>query len=288
MVIILQLINGLVLGCMYAAVASGMTLIWGTMKILNFSHGEFYMIGGYVLYFGVTYLGLHPIFAILLSVASVYIAGILVEKIVIRPLLAKPEWEISTLVATVGISIFFQNIALKLFGERYKNVPYFLEGTFDILNIRIAYQRMFILIITTGVILGFWALLKKTKFGFGLRATAQDMDAATLVGINTKKIYTITFGLSCGLAAMAAALLGPIFSINPWMGNAALLKGFIAVVLGGLGSFGGAIIAGILLGIVESISVIIFSSEWKDIVAFCIFILVLIIKPSGLFGTKEW
>jgi branched-chain amino acid transport system permease protein len=108
------------------------------------------------------------------------------------------------------------------------------------------------------------------------------------MGVNTKRIYTITFGMSCAMAALAAALLAPIFSINPWMGHAALLKGFITVVLGGLGSFEGAILGGMILGTAESISVIILSSEWKDVVAFAIFILVLIIRPSGLFGTKEW
>jgi branched-chain amino acid transport system permease protein len=151
-----------------------------------------------------------------------------------------------------------------------------------------AYQRMIIFIVTAVVMLGFWAFIKKTKFGIGLRATSQDRDAATLMGVNTKRVYTITFGMSCAMAALAAALLAPIFSINPWMGHAALLKGFITVVLGGLGSFEGAILGGMILGTAESISVIIFSSEWKDVVAFAIFILVLIIRPSGLFGTKEW
>lgn len=286
--VIEQLLNGMVLGCMYAAVASGLTLIWGTMKMLNFAHGEFYMIGGYVLYFGITSFGVPPILSLFLAVAIVYFLGMLIEKAVIHPLLDKPGWEISPLVATVGISIFFQNFALRIWGERFKNIPYFLEGTLDFFGIRMAYQRTIIFVVTAGVMLGFWAFIKKAKFGLGLRATAQDRDAATLVGINAKRIYTITFGLSCAMAALAAGLLAPIFSINPWMGHAALLKGFITVVLGGLGSFEGAILGGVVLGTAESVSVIVFSSEWKDVVAFAILILVLTIRPSGLFGTKEW
>jgi len=286
--VIEQLLNGMVLGCMYAAVASGLTLIWGTMKMLNFAHGEFYMIGGYVLYFGITSFGVPPILSLFLAVAIVYFLGMLIEKAVIHPLLDKPGWEISPLVATVGISIFFQNFALRIWGERFKNIPYFLDGTLDFFGIRMAYQRTIIFVVTAGVMLGFWAFIKKAKFGLGLRATAQDRDAATLVGINAKRIYTITFGLSCAMAALAAGLLAPIFSINPWMGHAALLKGFITVVLGGLGSFEGAILGGVLLGTAESVSVIVFSSEWKDVVAFAILILVLTIRPSGLFGTKEW
>jgi branched-chain amino acid transport system permease protein len=286
--VIEQLLNGLVLGCMYAAVASGLTLIWGTMKMLNFAHGEFYMLGGYVLYFALTAFGVPPSVSLFLAVAIVFILGVLVEKAVIHPLLDRPGWELSPLVITVGISIFLQNFALKIWGERFKNVPYFLDGTLDFFGIRMAYQRMIIFIVTAVVMLGFWAFIKKAKFGIGLRATSQDRDAATLMGVNTKRIYTITFGMSCAMAALAAALLAPIFSINPWMGHAALLKGFITVVLGGLGSFEGAILGGMILGTAESVSVIILSSEWKDVVAFAIFILVLIIRPSGLFGTKEW
>jgi branched-chain amino acid transport system permease protein len=286
--IIEQVLNGLVLGCMYAAVASGLTLIWGTMKMLNFAHGEFYMLGGYALYFMLTSVGIPSAICLFLAMLIVFIVGVLVERLTIHPLLDKAGWELSPLVVTVGISIFLQNLALNIWGERFKNVPYFLDGGLDFFGIRMAYQRMLIFIVTASVMLGFWVFIKKAKFGIGLRATAQDRDAATLMGINVKKIYTITFGMSCAMAALAAALLAPIFSINPWMGNAALLKGFITVVLGGLGSFEGAILGGVILGTAESISVILFSSEWKDVVAFSIFILVLIIRPSGLFGTKEW
>jgi len=286
--IIEQLLNGLILGCMYASVASGLTLIWGTMKMLNFAHGEFYMVGGYVLYFAVTSFGVPPLLALVLTVAIVFALGALVEKGVIDPLLGKPGWELSPLVATVGLSIAFQNGALTIWGERFKNLPYFVDGNLDLFGIRMAYQRLIIFGVTAAVMLGFWLFIKKAKFGLGLRATAQDRDAATLIGINHRKVYTITFGLSCALAALAAALLAPIFSINPWMGHAALLKGFITVVLGGLGSFEGAILAGIILGSIESISVMIFSSEWKDVVAFVVFIGVLTLRPSGLFGTKEW
>jgi len=286
--VIEQILNGLVLGCMYASVASGLTLIWGTMKMINFAHGEFYMLGGYVMYFAIVSFGIPPLYSIFLAVVIVFAMGIVIEKICLHPLLDKPDWDISAFVATLGVGIFFQNFALRVWGERFKSVPYFLEGTLDVFGFRMAYQRIFIFAVTAGVMGGFWLYLKKARFGLGLRATAQDRDAATILGINAKKIYTITFGMSCALASLAAVLLAPIFLINPWMGSVPLIKGFITVVLGGLGSFGGAILGGILLGVVESISVIVFSSEWKDVVAFIILILVLWIRPSGLFGTKEW
>jgi branched-chain amino acid transport system permease protein len=286
--IIEQLLNGLVVGCIYASVASGLTLIWGTMKMLNFAHGEFYMLGGFIVYFATTYLGVTPLYSIIPAVIFIFVLGMLVERICIHPLLDKPGWDVSAFVVTLGVSIFFQNFALKVWGERFKSVPYFIDGTLEIFGLRMAYQRIFILAVTAAVMLGFWIYLKKAKFGLGLRATAQDLDAATLQGINAKRVYTITFGMSCALAALAAVLLAPIFMINPWMGSVPLVKGFITVVLGGLGSFGGAILGGILLGTVESVSVVVFSSEWKDVVSFIILILVLWFKPSGLFGTKEW
>jgi len=276
------------LGCMYASIASGLTLIWGTMKMLNFAHGEFYMIGGYFVFFALNILGISGFWCLLLSVIIVLLLGMLFEKSIIEPLLNKPGWELSPLVVTVGASIAIQNGALKLWGEHIKNLPYYIEGTIEILGVRLAYQRLLILFVTASVMLGFWIYTKKSRFGLGLRAVAQDRDASILMGINYKSVYTFTFGISCGMAALAAALLAPIFSISPWMGHAALTKGFIAVVLGGLGSFEGAILAGVLLGTVESLAVIFLSSEWKDVVSFSLFIIMLTLKPSGLFGTKEW
>ena len=286
--VIEQLVNGLVLGCMYASIASGLTLIWGTMKMLNFAHGEFYMIGGYFVFFALNLLGLPGIWCLVIAVPIVMVLGMLFEKSIIEPLLGRPGWELSPLVVTVGASIAIQNGALKLWGEHIKNLPYYIDGTVEILGVRLAYQRLMILFVTSFVMLGFWVYTKKSRFGLGLRAVAQDRDAATLMGIDFKRVYTLTFGISCAMAALAAALLSPIFSISPWMGHAALTKGFIAVVLGGLGSFEGAILAGVLLGSVESLAVVFLSSEWKDVVSFSLFIVMLTLKPSGLFGSKEW
>jgi branched-chain amino acid transport system permease protein len=258
------------------------------MKILNLAHGEFFMIGGFVLYFAMTSFGIPPILGLVLAVVIVFFLGVLVEKTIMGPLMNRPGWIDNTITASVGIGIFFQNFALKMWGERFRNLPYFFDGILEVFGFRIAYQRAFIIGATTVVMLAFWVFIKKAKLGLGLRATAQDRDAATLVGINAKIIYTITFGMSCAMASFAAALLLPIYSVNPWVGHALLMKGLVTCVLGGLGSFEGAILAGMLLGNAESIAVIIFSSEWKDVVSFAIFMLVLIMRPSGLFGAKEW
>lgn len=286
--IVEQIVNGLVLGSIYASVASGITLIWGTMKMLNFAHGEFYMLGGYLLYLTMTAFGIPAVLSLFVAIICIFLLGMFIEKICIQPLLDKAEWDINAIVITVGVSIFFQNFALRVWGERFKNVPYFIDGTLIFFGIHLAFQRILILTVTSAMMISVWLLIKKTRFGLALRATAQDIDAASITGINTKRVYTVTFGLSCAMAALAATLLAPIFMINPWMGTVPLIKGFVTVILGGLGSFGGAILGGILLGTAESLSVVILSTEWKDVVAFVILILVLWVKPSGLFGTKEW
>ena len=283
-----QLINGLVLGSMYAIVASGLTLIWGTMKMLNFAHGELYMLGGYVLYFTLMVFGMHPFWAVFLALLVVFLVGVLIERLLIHPLLDKPGWDVTPLVVTLGISIFLQNFALKVWGERFKNVPYFIEGTMETAGFRIAYQRILILVVAATVMFGFWMYVKKSRFGIALRATAQDRESATILGINSHRIYMLTFGISSALAALAATMLAPLFLINPWMGIPPQLKAFIVVVLGGLGSFEGAILGGFLLGTIESLAIVFLSSEWKDVVSFLVLILILIIRPSGFFGTKEW
>ena len=283
-----QMLNGMVLGSMYALVASGLTLIWGTMKMLNFAHGEIYMIGGYVLYFALLLLGVHPFWGILLAMLIAFALGVLMERTILHPLLDKPGWDVSPIVATLGVSIFLQNFALKVWGERFKNVPYFIEGTLDLYGFRIAYQRILILVVAAVVMVGFWMYVKRSRFGMALRATAQDREAATILGINSHRIYLVTFGISSALAALAATMLAPLFLVNPWMGIPPQLKAFIVVVLGGLGSFGGAILGGFLLGCIESLAIVFLSSEWKDVAAFAVLIGFLVFKPTGFFGTKDW
>jgi branched-chain amino acid transport system permease protein len=272
---------------MYALYGCGLSLVWGILKMLNFAHGEFYMLGGYVFFFILTLLGVPPVVGVAMATGAVLFVGWGIERFLIHPLLDKPGWEVSPFILTLGVSIFLQNFALKVWGERYKNVPYFIEGTLEVFGFRIAYQRLLILIVAILVITLFWITLKKTRLGMALRATSQNREAASLIGINVHAVYGITFGIGGALAALSATMLAPIFLINPWMGLPMLMKAFVVSVMGGLGSFEGAILAGFILGIGESFTVLIFSSEWKEIFSFGILILFLIIRPSGFFGEKE-
>jgi branched-chain amino acid transport system permease protein len=286
--VIEQIFNGLVSGAIYALMASGLSLIWGTLKMLNFAHGEFYMLGGFGVYFALLLGGLPPLVAVPLAMVGAAVVGMLLERLVIHPLLDKPGWDVSPIIATLGVSILLQNLALHLWGERFKNIPYYIEGGVNLLGIRMAWQRVLIVAVTVVVIAVVVAALKRSRWGMALRATAQDRDAAVLAGIDVYAVYLWTIGLTAALAALAAAMLAPIYSVNPWMGTALLLKAFIVCVLGGLGSLEGAILGGVLLGTAESLTVLLWSSEWKDVVAFVLLILVLWVRPAGLMGTREW
>ena len=220
-----QIINGLVSGCMYAIVASGLTLIWGTMKMLNFAHGQFYMIGGYILFFCMTFFGIPPVFSILFAIAVTFALGLLIERLIIHPLLDKPDWQSSAFVITLGVSIFLQNLAQKIWGEKFKSVPYFLNGVLDVYGFRIAYQRMFIFTVTAVVMISLWWFIKKSKFGLGLRATAQDRDSALLVGINAKIIYMATFGIRLCHGCSCSNPLSSYFSDQSLDGKCRLVKG---------------------------------------------------------------
>lgn len=283
-----QGLNGLVLGSIYALVASGLSLVWGSLRMLNFAHGELYMLGGYALYYGTTLAGLPWWLAIPLAMALVLLLGFAFEKLTIQPLLNKPGWDVTPIIATLGASIFLQNGARLLFDERFKNLPYFIDGSVTFLGIHMAYQRILIVVVSVGVIAIFHQFLRRSKLGLSLRAVAQDRDAATLQGIDVFGTYMWTVGISGAMAALAAAMISPIFAINPWMGGGLLTKAFVVCVIGGLGDLRGAILGGILLGTAESLAVVFLSSEWKDVVSFALLIIVLWVRPSGFFGTKEW
>ncbi len=282
-----QLVNGIILGSMYAIMGAGLALIYGTMRILNFAHGEFYMLGGFFVFFLFAQQGIHPVPAVVIAVVGVALIAALVQRLTIHVLLRREGWTFSTIAATLGISIFLQNLALALWGERFQSVPYFVEGLLQVGDFRLPWQRVLIFVVAVSVMAAMALVLRHTRFGWAVRATAQDAEAAAVVGVPAARIHTITFAMGAGLAAVAAALLAPVFAVNPWMGLPLIIKAFVVVVLGGLGSFPGAIAGGFLLGIVEAVGITLTSSEWRDVIAFGMMIAFLWVRPWGLFGVKE-
>lgn len=281
-----QIINGLIIGSMYALIGSGIALVYGTMRVLNLAHGEFYMLGGYFVFFLAVTYGVPSYLAIPVAIVATFILGVLIQRLTIHYLMGKEGWMFSTIAATLGLSIFLQNAALLMFGEQFESVPYYLDGMIEIGSIRLPLQRLLILVVAIVTIGGMTYILKRTRLGWAIRATAQDRDAAAVVGIPAQRIYLITFGIAGALGAVAAAMLAPIYAINPWSGMPILLKGFVVVILGGLGSFPGAIAGGLLLGVVEAIGVQLTSSEWRDVIGFAMMIAVIWWRPWGLFGKK--
>jgi branched-chain amino acid transport system permease protein len=282
-----QILNGLVAGSMYALIGSGIALVYGTMRVLNMAHGEFYMLGGYAVFYLVVAYAKPPVVAVPLAAFLLFVLGVAVQRLTMHYLLPREGWAFACIAATLGLSIAFQNMALVVFGEDYKAVPYYVEGVLRLGSVRLPMQRALMLAVAVATLLAMGFLLKKTRFGWALRATAQDSDAAAVCGIPVSRVHMITFGLSVALGAVAAAMLAPIYSVSPWMGLPVLFKGFVVVVLGGLGSFPGAIVGGFLLGIVEALGVQIASAEWRDVFGFAVMILVVWVRPWGLFGKAQ-
>jgi len=284
-------ISGVVTGCSYALIGAGLSLIWGTLKMVNLAHGEYYMLGGYFLWSVWTQMnmGVPLILAIAISLVGVALVAILLHMTTVRPLISKPGWEMSPWVLTLGIQILLQNLALILFSELYQNVPYFWDVVLHPFNgmFSLSGQRLITIVVTTVVIFVLMYVIKYTNLGRAITATSQDGEFARMIGVNTKRIYLITYVISAMLAGVAGIVLCPIYAVFPTMGTLVQSKGLVVCVLGGLGSVEGAIVAGILLGLVESFATNVLGAAWKDVVAYVVLIIILYVKPAGLFGKAE-
>ncbi len=279
-------LNGLITGSIYALIGAGIALIYGTMRVLNFAQGELLMLGGYlILLFAVT-LGWPIVPASLATVALVMMAGAAIQRVTVAPLVAREDWAFQVIAATIGLSIVLQSAAQLIWGEQYQAVPYFFDGVLVLGEVRMPWQRIAIFVVASAAMLVCAVVLYRTKLGRMVRATAQDAEAALAMGIPAGRVHTAVFALSAGLAGVAAILLSPLLAVNPWMGLPYLLKGFAAVILGGLGSFSGAVAAGFLLGLIESAAVAGISSEWRDVVSFGVLIAVIWLRPQGLFAER--
>lgn len=283
------IMTGLLRGGLFALTATGLSLVLGVMNITNFAHGEFTMIGAYVTYFALVSFGLAPHWAILVAAVLSFVAGVLFEKILIRPLWlrTKEEWLTNTFLVTAGLSFVLQNIAQAIWGGRYFGASHFWEGKVDVLpGTGVSIDRIVGFLIAIVVIIAFWLFLQKTKPGKAMRAAAQDEQGAMLVGIDLEKTRTLTLGLSGMLAGIAGACLLPINPAFPNMGQLWLNKSWFVVILVGLGNIGAAIPGGFIVGMLESISYYFLSAGWQEVLSLSLLTLILVIKPSGIFGSE--
>ncbi len=289
-----QLINGITLGAVYALIALGYTMVYGILELINFAHGEIYMLGAYVAIVTLSFLTFSGLTAksLLLSmliagiVSMIYCGayGLTLEKVAYRPLRHAPR--LSPLISAIGMSIFLQNYVMLTQGSADKIFPHiFPAGKITMGNATLTYLQGFIIVTSVILMIALQAFTKKTRLGKAMRATAQDKKMASLVGIDINTVIVVTFITGSVLAAAAGIMVAMYYGlINFYMGYVAGIKAFTAAVLGGIGNIQGAVMGGFLLGILESLGAAYISSEYKDAFAFIVLILILILKPTGLLG----
>jgi branched-chain amino acid transport system permease protein len=280
-----QVLNGVMLGSIYSLVALGLTLEYGILHIPNFAHGALYMMGAYMTFLLATTLGLNFWLAMIVAMIGLGLVGILVERLVYRPLMLKPH--LSSFIAAIGLIFIFVDGALNIFGPDFKRFPPTNPQAFHVLGITLTLQRILIISVTIALIVVLQLFIKKTTMGATIEATAQDLEGAQLMGINVSRVRMIVFALGTALAAAAAALVAPLHLVHPNMGGPVILKAFVIIILGGMGSIPGAIIGGYMMGLIESLSGGYISTSYNEVFAFGVLVIVLTIRPTGLFGARE-
>jgi branched-chain amino acid transport system permease protein len=294
-----QLVNGLTVGSTYALIAIGYTMVYGIIGMINFAHGEVYMIGSYVAFIalaGLAMFGIHslPILMTVAFVASIVVTsayGYSIERIAYRPL--RGSNRLIPLISAIGMSIFLQNTVLLSQDSKDKSIPNLIPGNFSIgpggaQEVLISYMQVMVFAITLIAMLGLTLFISRSRLGRACRACAEDIKMANLLGINTNNIIALTFVIGAALAAVAAVLLSMQYGvINPNAGFLVGLKAFTAAVLGGIGSIPGAMLGGLVLGVAEAFGADVFGDQYKDVVAFGLLVLVLLFRPTGILGRPE-
>jgi branched-chain amino acid transport system permease protein len=277
-------VNGLILGMLYMLVAVGFTLAFGMMRIVNFAHGEFYMVGAYAAFFLVTVWDVPFLWALLAAGVATGLLGAVCERLVFQRFYGD---ELNGMIVAIGVSVILQNAALMVWGPTARTFQSPFEGVLAVGDMMLSRERLFALACAGVIFLGFWAVMMRTQFGRAVRALAQDREVALMQGVRANRIYPLAFGVAVGLAATAGALMAPIFSVSPYAGVAPMLKAFVVVILGGLGSIPGAVVGGILLGLVESLAGTLLGSTTADVLQLVLVIAILLFRPWGLLGRRE-
>ncbi|MGE0852358.1 MAG: branched-chain amino acid ABC transporter permease [Hyphomicrobiaceae bacterium] len=277
-------VNGLVIGTMYMMMAVGFTLVFGIMRVVNFAHGEFYMLGAFAAFFTYAQWELPFVVCLLIAAVTVGILGALLERAIIQPFRSD---ELSGMIATLGLSVIIQNAAIVVWGPTPRSMPNVIDGVLTIGPFTFPLSRLLVIVAAALIFAAFWVFMQRTRTGRAMRAVAQDAETALIQGIRVNTIYPIAFGISVALAALAGVLMAPIFSVSPFVGLTPMLKAFVVVILGGLGSVPGAVVGGLLLGLIESFTATALGSLVADILQLLLVILILLVRPWGLLGQKE-
>lgn len=287
--ILQQVINGLSLGSIYALIALGYTMVYGIIQLINFAHGDVYMLGAYVGYFCMTTLRLGVFESMVIAMLACMVLGVVIERIAYKPL--RNSTRIAVLITAIGVSLFLEYIMVYFVGAEVRSYPDpdpWLATTFNVAGITVSVMQIMIIVISVLLMIGLQLIVKHTKLGKAMRAVSQDRDAAQLMGISVDNTISFTFAIGSALAGAAGVLVGVYYnSINPLMGIMPGLKAFVAAVFGGIGLLPGALLGGYFIGGVETLVSGAGFSMYKDAVVFAILIIILMIKPSGLLGKNR-
>jgi branched-chain amino acid transport system permease protein len=279
-------LNALILGGTYALLGIGLTLIFGIMRVVNFTHGELYAFGAYMMYLWVMVLGANFYLALPLAVLLGVVLGAIIEIVLLRRLRGADID--TTMLVMIGAWIAMQNSEQLVWSGVAKSIDTPFPSSPLVLGpVSVSWNRLFVFVVALALIAGSYAMINRTKLGKAMRATFQDRETAALMGVSIERIHTVTFAFGAGMAAAAGALLGPVFLLYPSMGDLAAQKAFSVVILGGLGNFVGAALGGVLLGVAEELGAGYISSGYRDAVGFVIIVLMLLVRPSGLFARAE-
>lgn len=292
--IIEDTINGILMGSIYGLAALGLTIIFGVLKVINFAHGSMLMVGMYTAYWAVILTGLHPYLTLLIVAPVMFVFGYLLQDVLIKPIF-KAEKDvrepITVIIVTTGVWYILDNLSLLVFGPQYRNIqdnP--LRGKMiEVGDMLISVPKLWGFCAAVATALLIYLFLQKTRMGRAVRATSLDRDAASLQGINQYKMYNISVGIGTAVAGVAGVALVPFYNVFPSVGVLFDIKCFIIVVLGGLGSIWGALLGGMIVGVIESVGPQFMAATWTEAVVYALFLLFLFFKPSGLFGVKyDW
>jgi branched-chain amino acid transport system permease protein len=278
------LANGLIVGLLYLLMAIGFTLVFGVMRIVNFAHGEFYMLGAFAAYVCVTHWQMSFLAAVLVTFVLALAFGWLIETVVLKSF---RDDELNGMIATIGLAMILQNVALMAFGPDPQSMPAVAEGVVMLGPVVMPMSRLYVVMFSGAVLAALYVFLMHSRTGRALRAVVQDMEIASAQGIHSRFIYPLGFAVGIALAAVAGALMAPVFSVSPFIGITPAFKAFIVVILGGLGSIPGAALASLLLGVAESLGGTFFSTTVADMMIFFLVFLMLVFRPTGLLGREE-
>ena len=277
-----QTMNGLMVGSVYLLMALGLTLIYSILHIPNFAHGHKYMVGAYITYYLLSLYGFNYWIAILISMAAVAVLGMVVERFLFRPLADAPH--LSSFLAALGVIIILENLAVLFWGGDWKRFPFLpYEEIINIMGFSMTLQRLLVIVVSLFIMVFLQLFISYTKLGSSIEAVAEDSEAARLVGININRARLLSFGISSALAAAAASLVAPVYAVSPGMGFLPLLKAFVAIIIGGMGSVKGAVVGSYILGLTENYVGGYISIAYTDLFSFSVLVVILTFRPEGIF-----